>query len=215
VLEDACYDEAVELGIVLSGRIAMKALTALAGCLFLFSTLNPFVSLILFPTPDGPAGSGLSVEGKFWSFKEVLNFSVEWAELEFRHSTAEYWFVDYWGLTQAKGITASLEQRGVTGYGMNVLILVFIPQILTLGFAALSLLVRRLLSLWFLGTTVLSLVTALGMWLSSQQFLGTSFETGFWLALASAALFSAIFIASLAWTWKNRLARLYRRLLHR
>lgn len=202
----------IELRFALLGRILMKTLAAFAGCLFLASIAYPFANAHITPRYD-IEGRYDGVMGELWSFKETLE-SYDFSTVTFKTSvrTQEYWFGDFWGLTDPRDDMALLSKR--QGYGITVLVCVFIPQILTLGFAALSFLAQKKFWPWLLAVTASSLSTTLGMQLFSPD-RAINPETGFWLALASAILFSTIFIASVAWTWKNRLARLGRRLLHR
>lgn len=192
-------------------RIVLAALTVIAGCVFLVSMLNPFVSAFLWPLVN-MEGFYSGVIGKFWSFKGVVESMSQAGPAAsglYNVSISEYWFTDCWSLRNTSNLmTGPKWSMQVDGPGMSVLILVFASQVLTLAFMVSSLFIRKFTPLLLLGTVIFSLTSILGMWSFSQiVHRMENFEAGYWLTIVSAALFSATFMASLILTPKRESTR--------
>jgi hypothetical protein len=191
-------------------RIVLAALTAIAGCVFLVSMLNPFVNAFLWPLGN-MRGIYSAVIGEFWSFKGVVKSMLQAGPAAsglYNVSISEYWFADCWSLGNVSSLVTGLKwSMQVDGPGMSVLILVFVSQVLTLAFMVSSLFIRKFTPLLLLGTVIFSLTSILGMWLFSQLVHRMeNFEAGYWLTIISAVLFSAIFLTSLILTPKRESA---------
>lgn len=164
--------------------IILRALAAFACILFAISILYPFLRAEGFSAiPEI-----VSIPVTFWSFREV--YAIFYMGHFYPAQTMEFWFTDYW------------HHAGLGSVEGSVLILTFNAQLLTVLSAILAVYLRRLRSLWLLLTGVCNVVTVFCMWSFSQlennkfglHIIG--FDVGYWLALASAILFLAIFFVS-------------------
>lgn len=163
----------------------LRALTVFAGFLFLVSVFLPFFS-------TGPVFDGNRVyvpeerpDGVlFWSFMGAERI-VGWTGQVV--GVVYYGFGDYW------------RNVGYIGLDVSLLFRMLAAQILTVLFVVLGLVLRRFSSLWLLLAGVSSVITVSSMWSFGLAIPQGKIEVGFWLAVASAILFLALFIVSLIW----------------
>lgn len=175
-------------------RIALKAVVAFAGFIFSVSVFLPFQSARVFSTIPEIKYQTLM----FWSF-QATNSGVE------RFSSITMWtetfrFVDYWSILRV-------------GWGVpaGLIILMFIAQLLSILSSIGVVLLRRPASFWFLlpgiygGVTVLSMVFFAAATKTLRGFvMSVNLEAGFWLAIASTALFLASFLLSAQYGFRKK-----------
>jgi len=189
----------------MSRKIALGAIVGVAALLFLVSIFSPFLRALLY----GCIGSHAHVQGEVWSFKASFTlYCWDWIlpngsyGVTSNVSKEQLWFTDYWVFGKMP------ENLAIHGWGLfhgaefavSISLVVFVEQIATLLFIALSLLIGRLRWPWLLGAAICGLFTVRNMWAFSREVADFhSFESGFWLAVASDVLLFAVFIASLTW----------------
>jgi hypothetical protein len=191
----------IRLGNVGLRRIVLGAIVGVAAVLFIASMFTPFLDGVLYGAP----GSHVFLTGEAWSFRTSFKmFYWNWIlpngsyGVTSNVSTGERWFIDYWAfnvmpqyVTRRSGLFYWAE------YTVSISLVIFIDQIATLLFIALSPLIRRFQQWWLLGAAVCGLLTILNMWAFSQEVSSVnSFETGFWLAIASDTFLFAAFATS-------------------
>lgn len=196
------------LGNVGFRRIVLGAIVGVAALLFLVSMFSPFLDAELYGAP----GSHVFLEGKVWSFRASFRiFTWNWIgpngsyEVTSSVSTGERWFTCYW-------VFGRMPPNRTYWWGLfywgefvvSIALLVFVGQIVTLLFIALSLLIRRFMWSWLLGAAVCGLFTILNMWAFSLEVSSfNSFEAGLWLAVASDILLFAVFMTSSVWNLRK------------
>jgi len=176
----------------LNKKTILQVYSAFTLIFFLCSIISPFLQVSLFGIVTF---TGVPGPEKFWSFK-VTTIFFRTPDSPGPTIIGEYWFADYWR-QYASYRTAEL------GLGIgSILALMFGAQVLTVLSAALA--ISKVKPYLFLSSATFSVCIIVFMWLTSRAFTQSyyrySFQTGFWLAAASVALFLAGSILS----WKGQ-----------
>jgi hypothetical protein len=202
-------------------RIVLWAIVGVAALLFLVSVFTPFLDGKMF----GSIGGHGAMIGKVWSFRgSFMLYYWNWILPNGSYgvtrsvSRVEPSFTDYWVLGRLPNGGSYLWGWGLFHWGLfnsgefalSVTLLVFVGQVITLLSMLSVLLFRRFTPLWLLVAAACNLSTIFTMWVFSLSIVEVySFQAGFWLAIASDALFFTAFIASLVWNRKEQLSHIF------